>query len=80
MIELIERILPEMPTRDYAEPAWRDYGQVIVVDDIDEAYRVADGFAFEHVQVLTAEPRRALDRHAQLRRAVPRREHLRLLR
>ncbi len=80
VVELIERILPEMPTRDYAEPAWRDYGQVIVVDDIDEAYRVADGFAFEHVQVLTAEPRRALDRHAQLRGAVPGREHLRLLR
>ena len=32
MIELIEKILPDMPTRDYAEPAWRDYGQVIVVD------------------------------------------------
>ena len=30
---------PSMPTRDYAEPAWRDFGQVIVVDDIDEAYR-----------------------------------------
>ena len=80
VIELIDRILPEMPTRDYAEPAWRDFGQVIVVDDIEEAYRVADGFAFEHVQVLTADPRRALDADAQLRCAVPRREHLRLLR
>jgi sulfopropanediol 3-dehydrogenase len=58
----IERILPGMPTRDYAEPAWRDFGQVIVVDDIDEAYRVADGFAAEHVQVLTSEPRLALDK------------------
>jgi sulfopropanediol 3-dehydrogenase len=57
----IEAILPEMPTRDYAEPAWRDYGQVVVVDGMDEAYAVADGFAAEHVQVLTQEPRRALD-------------------
>ena len=31
-----------MPTRDYAGPAWRDYGQVIVVDDLDEAYALAD--------------------------------------
>jgi sulfopropanediol 3-dehydrogenase len=57
----IEAILPEMPTRDYAEPAWRDYGQVVVVDGMVEAYAVADGFAAEHVQVLTQEPRRALD-------------------
>jgi sulfopropanediol 3-dehydrogenase len=61
VIALIERILPEMPTRDYAGPAWRDFGQVILVNDVDEAYRVADGFAFEHVQVLTTDPRRALD-------------------
>ncbi len=60
-MEHIERILPDMPTRDYAEPAWRDFGQVLVVDDIDEAYAVADTFAAEHVQVLTADPRRALD-------------------
>ena len=57
-MEHIEAILPEMPTKDYAEPAWRDYGQVVVVDGMDEAYAVADGFAAEHVQVLTREPRR----------------------
>jgi sulfopropanediol 3-dehydrogenase len=58
----IEQILPAMPTRDYAEPAWRDFGQVIVVDDLDEAFAVADTFAAEHVQVLTANPRQALDK------------------
>ncbi|HVK23806.1 MAG TPA: histidinol dehydrogenase [Actinokineospora sp.] len=57
---LIDRILPGMSTRDYAEPAWRDHGQIIVCDDIDEAWRVADSFASEHVQVFTAEPRQAL--------------------
>jgi len=61
VIEHVERILPGMPTKDYAEPAWRDFGQVLVVDDLNEAYRVADGFAAEHVQVLTREPRAALD-------------------
>ncbi len=58
----VERILPDMPTRDYAGPAWRDHGQVIVVDDLDEAYALADVFASEHVEILTANPREALAR------------------
>ena len=62
VIEHIEQLLPGMPTRDFAEPAWRDHGQVIVVDSVDEAFEVADGFASEHVQVLTENPRRALER------------------
>lgn len=58
----IETILVDMPTRDYAEPAWRDHGQVLVVESLDEAFAVADTFASEHVQVLTASPRQALDK------------------
>jgi sulfopropanediol 3-dehydrogenase len=60
VITHIEQLLPGMSTKDYAEPAWRDWGQVIVVDDIDEAYALADTFAFEHVQIFTKEPREAL--------------------
>jgi sulfopropanediol 3-dehydrogenase len=59
--DYIEAILPDMPTRDFAEPAWRDHGQIIVADDVEAAYALADTFASEHVQILTAEPRRALD-------------------
>lgn len=58
----VERILPDMPTADFAGPAWRDFGQVIVVEDLDEAYALADTFASEHVQILTAEPREALEK------------------
>ncbi|GLZ15560.1 histidinol dehydrogenase [Actinomadura sp. NBRC 104425] len=61
VIEHIERLLPGMPTRDFAEPAWRDHGEVVVVDSVEEAFAVADGYAAEHVEVLTAEPRRALE-------------------
>ena len=57
----IEKLLVDMPTRDYAGPAWRDHGQVLLVDDVSEAFQVADTFAYEHVQVLTAQPRRALE-------------------
>lgn len=58
----VDACLAALPTRDIAGPAWRDHGQVIVVGDLDEAYAVSDEFASEHVQVLTREPRRALER------------------
>lgn len=58
----IEALLPGLPTRDFAEPAWRDWGAVLVVDTLDEAYALADDYASEHVQILTAEPREALEK------------------
>lgn len=61
-IEHIERLLPGMSTRDYAEPAWRDHGEVHVVPDLDSAYALADTFASEHVEVLAREPRVALEK------------------
>jgi sulfopropanediol 3-dehydrogenase len=60
VLTYIDAILPAMPTRDFAGPAWRDHGQVIVADSIDEAFTIADSFAAEHVEVLTASPRDAL--------------------
>jgi sulfopropanediol 3-dehydrogenase len=60
VMEHIGNLLPGMPTRDFAEPAWRDHGQVIVVEDLGAAFALADEFAFEHVEVLTEDPRRAL--------------------
>lgn len=62
VIDHIEAILPGMPTRDYAEPAWRDWGAVHVVQSLDDAYTLADQYAYEHVQILTAEPRLALEK------------------
>ena len=58
----VEALLPGMSTHDMAGPAWRDHGAVHVVADLGEAYSLADEYASEHVQVLTAEPREALDR------------------
>ncbi|SNT65423.1 sulfopropanediol 3-dehydrogenase [Asanoa hainanensis] len=60
VMELIEEILPGMPTRDFAAPAWRDHGEVAVVADLAEAFELADSYASEHVQVLTESPRDAL--------------------
>ncbi|MFF9555717.1 histidinol dehydrogenase [Streptomyces albus] len=58
----IEEILPGMPTGDIAGAAWRDHGRIILADDLDEAYRIADELAYEHVQILTENPREALER------------------
>lgn len=62
VIEHIDQLLPNMPTKDFAEPAWRNHGAVHVVDSLDDAYLLADEYAFEHVQILTENPREALDK------------------
>lgn len=49
----IERQLTILPTADVAGAAWRDYGEVIVCDTYEEMVEVANGLAFEHVQVMT---------------------------
>ena len=58
----IERQLAVLPTADVASLAWRDYGEIILVDSIDEAVIEADRVAAEHVEVLTREPRYFLER------------------
>ncbi|MCT1606317.1 histidinol dehydrogenase [Nesterenkonia massiliensis] len=58
----IDEILVDMPTKDFAEPAWRDWGEIHVVENLDDAYALADTYAFEHVQILTKEPREALEK------------------
>jgi sulfopropanediol 3-dehydrogenase len=60
VVELVEEILVDMPTADFAGPAWRDHGQVAVVEDLAAAYALADEYASEHVQILTENPREAL--------------------
>lgn len=60
VIEHIDALLPGMPTKDFAERAWRNFGEVHVVASLDDAYALADEYAFEHVQILVGEPRRAL--------------------
>ncbi len=58
----IERQLKVLPTADVAGQAWRDYGQIILVDSLEEAVTEADRCAAEHVEILTREPRYFLER------------------
>ncbi|KAF4851759.1 Histidinol dehydrogenase 1 [Colletotrichum siamense] len=64
-IRYVDACLEHLSTKGIAAVSWKDHGEVIVVDDLDEAYRVADTFASEHVQILTREPREALQKMKQ---------------
>ena len=58
----IERQLGVLPTAAVAGDAWRDFGEIILVANADEALIEADRIAAEHVEVLTEDPRWYLER------------------
>ena len=61
MVE-VDHQLTVLPTADIAGQAWRDCGQVYVVDSHQDAVDLANDLAIEHVQVLTEDPDWYLDR------------------
>ena len=62
LAEAVLRRVPELiaqlpPTaRDAAGAAWRDYGEVILCADREEAAEVSDRYASEHLEVHAADP------------------------
>jgi sulfopropanediol 3-dehydrogenase len=52
----VERLLSILPTADAAGQAWKDFGEVIVCDNLKEMVSEADRVASEHVQVMTRDP------------------------
>lgn len=61
-IREIERQLKVLPTSDLAGAAWRDHGEIILVDTLEEAVAEGDRIASEHVEILTKNPRYFLGR------------------
>ncbi|KAJ5641805.1 hypothetical protein N7490_005805 [Penicillium lividum] len=59
-ISEVDRLLKILPTADIAGVSWDRLGEVILVEDLDAAYKLADEYAYEHVQILTQNPREAL--------------------
>ncbi|TVY89602.1 Histidinol dehydrogenase [Lachnellula willkommii] len=58
--ELLEH--SKLSTADIATTSWKAFGEVITVPTLDEAYALADEYAFEHVQIFTQKPREALEK------------------
>jgi sulfopropanediol 3-dehydrogenase len=56
VLSAIEALLAgHWPTREVSGAAWRDHGQVIVCDDLDEAVGLADEIAPEHLELQVEE-------------------------
>jgi len=58
----IERQLTTLATAEIAGAAWRDFGEIILVENDEEAIIEADKIACEHVEILTEDPRLYLDK------------------
>ena len=53
----VKRQLEVLPTAEIAGEAWDVYGQIILCDSREEMLKEADRLAYEHVEILTSEPR-----------------------
>lgn len=51
----VERQLLTLPTRDLAERAWRDLGEIAVAAGREEAAQIVDDYAPEHLEIQTVE-------------------------
>lgn len=58
----MDRLLGILPTAAIVSVSWSTFGEVIVVNDLNEAYKLADTYASEQVQILTKDPRDALEK------------------
>lgn len=54
-IAAVEEQLKTLPTAEIASRSWKDYGEVILADDLDEAVDYANSYAPEHLEVCVAE-------------------------
>ncbi|MGA7578380.1 MAG: histidinol dehydrogenase [Desulfobaccales bacterium] len=60
-MEALALQLKVLPTREVAEVAWRDNGEVVVVDSREEAVALSDDWAPEHLEVQTEDWRYYLE-------------------
>jgi histidinol dehydrogenase len=58
----VERQLAELPRRAIAAASWRDFGAIVVVQDLAHAPALVDRLAPEHLELLLAEPRAFAER------------------
>jgi sulfopropanediol 3-dehydrogenase len=61
-IDHLKKRLAVLPTRDVASQSWRDYGRVVVADDVDEAIALSDDYAPEHLELHLTDAKTMVDR------------------
>lgn len=52
VLEVMPKIIADMPNPDVPASSWKDYGEIILCKDREELCRVNDAYAAEHVQVM----------------------------
>lgn len=52
----VERQLATLPRGDVAGASWRDFGAIVLVDDLAKAAPLANRIAAEHLEIATADP------------------------
>jgi sulfopropanediol 3-dehydrogenase len=52
IMEIVPKVIADLPAPDVAKASWRDYAEVVLCEDREEMVRVSDQYAAEHVQVM----------------------------
>lgn len=60
-IKAVTKQLSELSTREIAKEAWDTYGEVVLVDDLNEAIEISNEYAPEHLEVNVCEPDEIVD-------------------
>ncbi|MPZ68033.1 MAG: histidinol dehydrogenase [Actinobacteria bacterium] len=53
VLEKVEQLLRDWPTKEIAEVAWRENGQIVVADSREESVAISDSIGPEHLEVQT---------------------------
>jgi histidinol dehydrogenase len=62
----VETQLATLPRADIARASWKEFGAIIVVDNLGTAAKLANSIAAEHLEIMTADPENLV---AQIRNA-----------
>ncbi len=54
--DAVERQLSTLPRAQIARTSWRDFGAVIIVENLEQSIPLIDAIAAEHLEIATAEP------------------------
>jgi sulfopropanediol 3-dehydrogenase len=52
VIEIMPKVIADLPNPEVAASSWENYGEVVLCDDREELAKVNDEYAAEHVQVI----------------------------
>jgi sulfopropanediol 3-dehydrogenase len=52
VLEIVPKVIDDLPDPEVAKAAWNDYGEIILCTDRNELCQVNDEYASEHVQVI----------------------------